>query len=356
MEELKERIRTTQIKASLAAHRELIELYWDTGRRIVDRQEHEGWGAGVIERLAKDIRAAFPGLQGFSARNIWHARAFYLAHTREAAILKRPVSELDGRNLPQPVSEIPWGHNIILLQKLDDPARRLWYARQVIEHGWSRAVLVHQIESGLHDRQGKAITNFKRALPAPQSDLAQEVVKDPYTFDFLTLDADYRERELEKGLLDHVQRFLLELGVGFAFVGRQVHMEVGESDFYIDLLFYHLRLRCFVVIELKAVPFKPEFAGKMNFYLSAVDDKLRHRDDQPSIGIILCKSRDHMVVEYALKDTHKPIGVSAYKLTKSLPLELKGTLPTIKELENELTAARGKEGKIGGQKKRSVLP
>ena len=238
------------------------------------------------------------------------------------------------------MTEIPWGHNQELLFKLKDPLQRIWYAKMAIEHGWSRPVLVLQIESGLFERQGMAVTNFKRTLPPPQSDLAQQALKDPYTFDFLTLADDFRERELEKGLLDHIQRFLLELGVGFAFVGRQVHLEVEEEDFYIDLLFYHLRLRCFVVIELKNGPFKPEYAGKMNFYLSAVDDRLRHKDDRPSIGMILCKSRKKLLAEYALRDTHKPIGVSEYKLTKALPEKLKGTLPTIKELESELEGGK----------------
>lgn len=269
-------------------------------------------------------------------------RAFYLAYTEEVSIQSRPVTELDGTNPPRVVTEIPWGQNQELLFKVKDPQQRLWYAKMTIEHGWSRTVLVHQIETGLFDRQGKAVTNFKRTLPPPQSDLAQQALKDPYTFDFLTLADDLRERGLEKELLDHIQRFLLELGVGFAFVGRQVHLEVEEEDFYIDLLFYHLRLRCYVVIELKNRPFKPEYAGKMNFYLSAVDDRLRHKDDQPSIGMILCKSRKKLIAEYALRDTHKPIGVSAFTLTKALPEQLKGTLPTIKDLEAELATMSSK--------------
>lgn len=336
LETIKVRIREARIKAALAASRELIILYWDLGKSIVDRQRKEGWGKAVVEHLARDLQTAFPGEGGFSPVNIWRMRAFYLAYTEGASNLSRPVTELDGVNLPRVVTEIPWGQNQELLFKLKDPIQRLWYAQKTIEHGWSRAVLVLQIESGLYARQGKAVTNFKRALPPPQSNLAQQVLKDPYTFDFLTLTDDAREREIEKGLLDHIQRFLLELGVGFAFVGRQVHLEVEGDDFYIDLLLYHLRLRCYVVIELKNRPFKPEFAGKMNFYLSAVDDQLRHKDDQPSMGMILCKSRKKLIAEYALRDTHKPIGVSAFTLTKALPENLKGTLPTIKELETEL--------------------
>lgn len=346
LEDIKARVRSAQIKASLSASRELILLYWDLGRSIVDRQHKDGWGKAVVDKLAADLQRAFPGLEGFSPRNVWRMRAFYLAWTEgvstqfaresRSTILTRPVSELDGRNLPRVVSEIPWGQNITLFQKLKDPLRRLWYAKMTIEHGWSLPVLVHQIESGLFERQGKAVTNFKRTLPPPQSDLAQQALKDPYTFDFLTIASDAHERELEQGLLDHIQRFLLELGLGFAFVGRQVHMDVGDQDFYIDLLFYHLRLRCFVVIELKNGPFKPEYAGKMNFYLSAVDDRFRHKDDQPSVGMILCKSKNRLIAEYALRDAHKPIGVAAYKLTKALPEKLKGTLPTIKDLEAEL--------------------
>ncbi|HBL17871.1 MAG TPA: DUF1016 domain-containing protein [Elusimicrobia bacterium] len=350
LEDIKSRIRSAQVKASLSASRELILLYWDLGRSIVDRQQRDGWGKSVVDKLAADLQRSFPGMAGFSPRNVWRMRAFYLAWTegvlaqvgREggSSILPRAVAESDGRNLPRGVAEIPWGQNIALLEKLKDPAQRFWYAQMTIEHGWSLPVLVLQVESGLFERQGKAVTNFKRTLPPPQSDLAQQALKDPYTFDFLTLASDAHERELEQGLIDHIQRFLLELGVGFAFVGRQVHMDVGDQDFYIDLLFYHLRLRCYVVVELKNGPFKPEYAGKMNFYLSAVDDRLRHKDDQPSVGMILCKSKNRMIAEYALRDTHKPIGVSAYKLTKALPDKLKGTLPTIKELESELEGGK----------------
>lgn len=336
LEDIKARIREARIKAVLAANSELIGLYWHIGKSIVYRQRKEGWGKAVVERLARDLQTEFPGEGGFSPVNIWRMRAFYLAYTDGVSNLSRSVTDLDGVNLPRVVTEIPWGQNQELLFKLKDPVQRLWYAQKTIEHGWSRPVLVLQIESALYERQGKAATNFKRTLPPPQSDLAQQVLKDPYTFDFLTLADDAREREIEKGLLDHIQRFLLELGVGFAFVGRQVHLEVEGEDFYIDLLFYNLRLRCYMVIELKNGPFKPEYAGKMNFYLSAVDDQLRHKDDQPSIGMILCKSRKKLIAEYALRDTHKPIGVSAFTLTKALPEKLKGTLPTIQDLEAEL--------------------
>ncbi len=338
LEDLKVRIRTAQLKAALSVNRELIQLYWDIGNLIVERQRMEGWGKAVVERLATDLQREFPGVAGFSPRNIWRMRAFYLAYTKETQILPRPVAELDEKNLPRPVAEIPWGHNTDLLDKVKNPLERLWYAQQTIANGWSRTMLLHWVESDLFSRQGRAVTNFKTALPAPQSDLAAEVVKDPYNFDFLTLRAGAAERELEHGLLDHIRKFLLELGAGFAFVGQQVHLEVDGEDFYLDLLFYHLRLRCYIVIDLKAQAFKPEYAGKMNFYLSAVDDLLRHPDDKPSIGLILCKTRKKIIAEYALRNVTKPVGVARYvtKLVETLPAQFRKSLPSTKELEEEL--------------------
>jgi predicted nuclease of restriction endonuclease-like (RecB) superfamily len=324
LKDLKERIRGAQVKASLAVNHELVSLYWNVGREILTRQQQLGWGAKVIDRLAADLRHAFPGLKGFSSRNMKYMRALAEAYPDEQFV-------------QQVVAQIPWGHNARILDAIDDPAEREWYMRQTVEHGWSRNVLVLQIESGLYKRQGHALTNFSRSLPSPQSELAQQILKDPYNFDFLTIGEDAHERDLERGLLEHIRRFLLELGVGFAFVGSQYHLEVGGDDFYLDLLFYHLRLRCFVVIDLKISEFQPEFAGKMNFYLSAVDDTLRHPDDQPSIGIILCKTKNKVIVEYALRDTQKPMGVSTYQLTESLPKQLKGNLPTVEELETELS-------------------
>jgi predicted nuclease of restriction endonuclease-like (RecB) superfamily len=357
LEDLKARIHQAQVKAAFSVNRELIALYWYIGRSIVQRQQSEGWGRSVIDRLSADIQAAFSGIAGFSPSNISRMRAFYLAYAQETPISAqpvpkskgadsaRPVPEMSGARLPGVVECLPWGHNVVLLFKIKDPVRRLWYAQQTIEHGWSRNVLVHQIESGLFERQGRAITNFQVALPSPQSDLAAQVLKDPYNFDFLTLASDAREKELEQGLLDHLQRFLLELGKGFAFVGRQVPLEVDDEDFYLDLLFYHLGLRCYVVIDLKTGPFKPEYAGKMNFYLSAVDDRFRHPEDRPSIGLILCKDRDRVIVEYTLRGLAKPIGVSAYRITRSLPKAMKGSLPTIEELEAELSkTGRRKSG------------
>jgi len=327
---LKARIRTAQAKAARSASRELIRLYWDIGKGIAERQEKQRWGQSVVERLSADLRRAFPEMRGFSPRNLWDMRRFY------QSCCGRPI-------LRQLVAEIPWGHNLVLLYGVEDAAEREWYAQQAIEHGWSRNVLSLQIETDLYGRKGKAVTNFRRTLPPPQSDLAEQALKDPYVFDFLTLDTEAREREIERGLLGHIREFLLELGVGFAFVGQQVHLEVGDEDFYLDLLFYHLRLRCFVVIDLKAKPFTPEDAGKMNFYLSAADDRLRHPDDGPSVGLILCKPKasHRLVAEYALRDMSKPIGVSQYQLTRALPRDLESSLPTIEELEAELSGMEG---------------
>jgi predicted nuclease of restriction endonuclease-like (RecB) superfamily len=272
------------------------------------------------------LQHAFPAMKGFSPRNLQYMRTFAGAY---------PTPEI----AQQLLRDLPWGHITHLLDRAPDPAARAWYAAKAVEHGWSRSVLVHQIESDLYVRQGKTHTNFDRTLPPPWSDLAHEALKDPYTFDFPTLGEAVHERELERGLTDHIRAFLLELGVGFAYVGSQYHLEVGGQDYYLDLLFYHLKLRCYVVLDLKVREFQPEDAGKMNFYLSAADDRLRHPDDQPSIGLILCKARNKVVAEYALRDMSKPIGVSAYQLTAALPEGLHGSLPTIEELEAGLSVA-----------------
>jgi predicted nuclease of restriction endonuclease-like (RecB) superfamily len=320
---LKERVRAAQLRASLAVNRELVLLYWGIGRDILARQKEQGWGARIIDRLAADLRQEFPEVTGFSPRNLKYMRAFAEAWPDE------PIVQ-------QLAAQIPWFHNCAILDKVKIPSEREWYIRQTIQNGWSRNVLVHQIESDLYRRQGKALTNFTRTLPAPQSELAQQVIKDPYSFEFLTLAEEARERELEQALIDHLRDFLLELGMGFAFIGSQYPLQVGGEEFRIDLLFYHLRLRSFVVLDLKMGQFQPEFSGKMNFYLSAVDDLLRHPDDQPSIGIILCKSKNKIVAEYALRDLGKPVGVSEYRLTGALPNNLEGSLPTIEELERTL--------------------
>ncbi|HVT29111.1 MAG TPA: PDDEXK nuclease domain-containing protein [Lacipirellulaceae bacterium] len=352
--EIKARVGAARTKASLAANRELLTLYWDIGRMILKRQERDGWGAKVIDRLSRDLQREFPGQQGFSPRNLKYMRAFAeawpnakivqapLAQTKQgdstrseptpqAAVLGSPIVQA-------PLAQLPWYHHLALLDKLEKVGDRLWYAAKAVEHGWSRNVLALQIESGLHKRQGKAVSNFKATLPPAQSDLAQGITKDPYLFDFLTLRDDANERALEEGLVGHVEKFLLELGAGFALVGRQVHLEVGDQDFYLDLLFYHLKLRAFVVVDLKVGEFTPEAAGKMNFYLSAVDAQFRRSDDQPSIGLILCRSKNRVIAEYALRDMTKPIGVSGYmtKLVGSLPKSLKGAIPSVAELEKGL--------------------
>lgn len=338
LESLKERIRQTQFKAALSANRHLIELYWHIGKTIVERQQTEAWGKSVVERLAHDLKSEFPDMSGFSPRNVWRMRAFYLAYSDEIRKVPQLVAEFSGKNLPQPVAEIPWGHNAVLLEKIDSPAERLWYAVKTIENGWSRNVLVLQIESDLYRRQGKAVTNYRKVLPSPQSDLAHQTLKDPYIFDFLTIDKEAHERAIEKELVNHITKFLLELGAGFAFVGKQFPLEVSGQDFYIDLLFYHTRLHCYVVIELKTGEFKPEYAGQINFYLSALDDLVKTAEDNPSIGIILCATKDRILAEYALRDVKKPIGVAEWKtkITRALPKKLKGSLPTIEEIEAEL--------------------
>jgi predicted nuclease of restriction endonuclease-like (RecB) superfamily len=321
--QLKSQIQTAQVRAAVSVNSELVLLYWGIGKEILNRQKEDGWGTGVIDRLAKDLRLEFPDMQGLSARNLGYMKAFAAAWP-------------DGAILQQAAAKLPWFHNCVLLDKVKDSAQRTWYIQQAIENGWSRNVLVLQIESGLYARQGKAITNFQATLPAPQSDLAQQIIKDPYNFDFLTLTKKAQERDLERELLAHLRQFLIELGVGFAFAGSQIPLVVGGEDFRLDLLFYHLKLRCFVVIDLKMGAFKPEYAGKMNFYLSAVDDMLRHPDDQPSIGLILCKAKNGIVAEYALRDFRKPLSVAEFRHLERLPEQLKGTLPTIEEIEAEL--------------------
>lgn len=323
LESLRKQIRLARLKAGLAVNRELILLYWQIGREILSRQTAEGWGAKVIDRLAQDLRTAFPEMKGFSPRNLKYMRAFAEAHS-------------DGEFVQAVLAQITWYHNITLLDKVKDPGERMWYIRQTIDNGWSRNILVMQIESDLYGRQGKAVNNFAQTLPPMQSDLAQQLLKDPYCFDFLTVSEKAQERELEQKLLDRLKDFLLELGKGFALVGSQYHLEVGGEDFYMDLLFYHLRLRCYVIIELKMGKFVPEYAGKMNFYLSAVDDLLRHPSDQPSIGLILCKSRNHIIAEYALRDMSKPMGVSTFRVRETLPEDLQENLPTLKQLEEQL--------------------
>jgi predicted nuclease of restriction endonuclease-like (RecB) superfamily len=345
LESVKERIRSAQVRAALSVNQELVLLYWGIGKEIVARQKKEGWGKNIIPRLAGDLKAQFPQMQGLSARNLGYMKAFAEAWP-------------DDSILQAPLAKLTWWHNMTLLEKAKTKRERLWYAEQAVEKGWSRNTLVIQIEARLYKRQGKAITNFKRTLPAPQSDLAQQILKDPYNFDFLTLSGDVDEKEIELALVDHIQKFLIELGAGFAFVGRQYVLAVAGEDYRIDLLFYHLKLRCFVVIELKSGAFQPEFAGKMNFYLAAVDDMLKHPSDAPSIGLILCKTKKELVIEYALRNTTTPMGIAEFQHLANLPTKLKGSLPTINDLKSSYQSPRSKTpaGTPRGRSSRSRTP
>jgi predicted nuclease of restriction endonuclease-like (RecB) superfamily len=323
LDELKTRIHQAQQRATLAVNRELVLLYWQIGKDILERQAVKGWGAKVIEQLAQDLHHAFPEMKGFSRANLMYMRAFAQAWSY-------------GEIVQQPVGQLPWGHNLVLLTKLKTSEERLFYAQKSIENNWSRNVLVMQIETQLIQRQGAAQTNFENSLPKPQSDLARESLKDPYRFDFLSMGHEAQEREIERALVQHVTEFLLELGAGFAFVGKQVPLEVGGDDFYIDLLFYHLKLRCYVVIELKAGDFKPEHLGQLGFYLTAVDRQIKTEQDQPTIGLLLCKSKNKVVAEYALGDKIQPMSIAEYKLEHALPETLSTSLPTIEQIEREL--------------------
>ena len=347
--DLKARIQNAQQRASLAVNHELIGLYWHIGRDILARQAAQGWGAKVIERLAEDLRSAFPEMKGFSRTNLLYMRAFAEAWP-DAAIVQGVLGQLDesaivhqaggqlgsGAIVHQLVHKLPWRHHCVLLDKLKTQEEREWYLRKAIEHNWSRNILVMQIESRLLERSGGAVTNFALTLPKPQSDLARESLKDPYRFDFLSLGEEAQEREIEGALVKHVTDFLLELGAGFAFVGRQVLIDVGGEEFFIDLLFYHLKLRCYVVIELKAGKFKPEHLGQLGFYLTAVDAQVKDPQDGPTIGLLLCKSKKKVVAEYALRDKAQPLGVAEYQLVESLPPELQASLPSIEQIEREL--------------------
>lgn len=320
------RVEEGRRRAIAAVNHQLVATYWDVGTDILARQDEQGWGARVIDRLAADVRHQLPDLTGFSTRSLKYMRSFAQAWPREAIV-------------QAPLAQLPWYHHIALLEKLDDPARRLWYAAAAIEHGWSRNVMVHQIAGEFHNRQGAAITNFTATLPPGDSDLAQQSTRDPYLFDFVGATDVRREADLQRALVEHVERFLLELGQGFAFVGQQVRLEIGDDEFYADLLFYHLKLRCYVVIELKVGKFDPSFLGQLGMYMAAVDDLMRHPDDKPTIGLLLCKTKNNIVAEYALRGYTAPIGVAEWKttITAALPRDLESSLPTIEELEAELT-------------------
>ena len=379
LRDIKQRVRQGQLRANLSANAEMLAAYWDIGRMIHERQQIEGWGAKVIPRLASDLKNELADVKGFTERNLKFMVQFYKEYA-DFPIGKLPVSQLENQILPvtekkdhengkltvshlkeikKSITQLPvaklqdtdiqnnlilftgWAHHIILIQKVKELPSRYWYMQQCLINGWSRDTLVEMIKSKLYERQGNAVTNFDTTLPPLQSILAKEILKDPYIFDFTTLATEYTEHELELQLTKHVQKFLLELGAGFAFVGRQYKLEISDRDFYIDLLFYHLKMRCFVVVDLKKGEFLPEYVGKMNFYCSAIDDILKHETDTPSIGLILCQGKDKLFAEYALRDIHKPIGISEYKLTRLLPNNLKSSLPSIKEIEDELNEKLG---------------
>ncbi len=320
---LKQRIRSAQVKAALAVNQEILLLYWQIGRDILARQEAEGWGTKVVSRLAKDLKREFPEMKGLSSRNLKYMRALAEAYPDEQIVLRV-------------IAQIPWGHNQSLLNKLESQEQRLWYAQKVIENGWNRNTLELQIKSNLFSRQGEALTNFELTLPDPQSDLAQSLLKSEYNLEFLELKEKAHERELEQALVNHMQKFLLELGVGFSFMGHQYRLEVEGDEFFIDLLFYHVRLRCYVVIELKTTEFKPEYSGQINFYVNVIDDQLRHPEDRPTIGIVLCRSRKQSIVHYALQGMNQPIGVSTYELGNALPESVQQSLPSVEQLQMEI--------------------
>lgn len=323
IETLKKEIAQSRIKANLAVNKELILLYWKIGKNILEMQEKEGWGAKVVEQVSKDLRKDFPEMRGLSIQNISYMRQFFQEY---------PENQI----IQQAVGQIPWGHNILIISKVKDPEQRLWYVHQTIGNGWSRNVLAMQIDTKLYERQGQAITNFKETLPSPQSDLAHEIVKSPYNFEFLNIEGDIYERKLEKALVDHIRDFMLELGKGFAFIGSQYKLTLSNQDYYLDLLFYNLQLRCYTIIELKTGPFKPEYAGKMNFYLNVLDHEVKDEQDNASIGIILCREKDHITAKYALDGIKRPLGVSEYQLSKDLAEKLKEALPKPKDLEKDL--------------------
>lgn len=336
LQQLKADIARAQQRAALSVNAELVQLYGRIGRDILQRQEVQGWGAKVIARLAHDLKDAFPEMRGFSSRNLKYMR-FFAQHCPE------------GKFGQQAAAQLPWFHIVVLLTKLDNVEEREWYAVQAVQHGWSRITLVLNIKNRLCLRQGGAVTNFAARLPAADSALAIDTLKDPYLFDFLGLGDEAHEREIEQGLIRHITRFLLELGAGFAFVGRQFRLEVAGDEFFIDLLFYHTRLKCYVVVELKATAFKPEHAGQLNFYLAAVDAQIKAHDDQPTIGLLLCKKQNRLVAEYALSGIDKPIGVAEYQLLRDLPENLGKNLPSIAEIEAELAGELGDMDERSGE-------
>lgn len=344
LNELKSKVQSSQLKAAIKVNSELLDLYWYLGKEIINKQSFSKWGDSIIDQLSSDLTSAFPGMKGFSRANLFFVRKWFLFYSQEqkvAQVVRHLFENASEQGYLNSVSllvrQIPWGHNREIVSKCATHEEAIFYIQQTIVNNWSRSVLLHQIGSKLFQRQGTTIHNFQTTLPKPQADLARETLKNPYNFDFLTIGQEAQERDLEKALVDQIQKFLLELGQGFAYMGRQYPLHVGESEYFLDLLFYHTKLRCHVVVELKVTEFQPEFAGKLNFYLNVVDDQMKHSDDQPSIGLLLCKTPNKVVVEYALKSVNSPLGVAEYKFTEAIPHNLKGELPSIEELENELS-------------------
>ena len=335
LQQIKQRISRARVGVALAANRELIRFYWDLGGMIAVKQSESQWGDKVIPQLSRDLQRDFPDLKGLSASNLKYCLRFFQFYCGAETEIISSNTDISPFS-QQPVDQIPWGHNILIFTKCGSLEEARFYIGKTLEQGWSRDVLAMQLKSNLYMRTGKAITNFSRTLPSPQSDLAQQTLKDPYTFDFMAMTEPFNERDVELQLTQHITQFLLELGKGFAFIGRQYHVEVAGNDYYIDLLFYHVSLKCYVVVELKNRRFIPEYAGKLNFYLSAVDSLLKRDDDQPTIGLLLCRDKNNIEVEFALRDMNKPMGVSEYTLVESLPDNLKGALPTVEEIEQDL--------------------
>lgn len=339
VEDLKSKIRQARLKVAISANAELIQLYWEIGKIIIEQQSNEGWGAKIIDKLAIDLKTEFPDFKGLSVRNLKYMRAFAEAYKSTDLIVQAPPAQLKKDKLPfvqVPLAQITWYHHITLLDKIKDANERKFYIQKAIENGWSRNVMVQQIDSNLYTRQGKAITNFKTTLPPSQSDLANDALKNPYVLDFMGISEDIKEREFEKALIQHLGKFILELGRGFAFVGNQKNLNVAGNDYFLDLLFYNYQLHCFVIFELKVDEFKPEYAGKLNFYVNTVNEHLKGEKDNPTIGVLLCKTPNETVVKYSLQNIKAPIGVSDYKLANVLPKQIKIGMPTVEELELEI--------------------
>ncbi|MFZ4796281.1 MAG: PDDEXK nuclease domain-containing protein [Bacteroidia bacterium] len=324
LKSLKQKIQTSQLRVAISVNSQLMELYWYLAKSIVIKQQETNWGDAVLEQLALDLALSFPNIKGFSRRNLYAMRQWYLFYC------------VQNEFVPQAVAQIPWGHNRLIISKTKDLEEAMFYSVETILNGWSREQLEINIRNNYYLSKGKSVTNFIGTLPELQSQLAIETLKNPYNFDFLGLNENALEREIENAMVNNITKFLIELGKGFAFVGKQYQVVISENEYFIDLLFYHLHLRCFIVVELKSGKFKPEYAGKLNFYLSAIDSQLRHEQDNPSIGLVLCKYKDKIEAEYSLRDIQKPIGISEYVLTQALPENFRSQLPSIEQIENQL--------------------